>query len=110
MSHTVVKVAGPVSNEGRYTTYTKLSTLTAGSNEDVAHGGHSGTEPEEVRMQVVTAPTDGSPLELEYDKANNDTSNNTARLTFKVPSGGSISGAVVEVYFTFNVAATGGIS
>lgn len=110
MSHTVSKAAGALNMTDRYQTYTRLSALTAGTNENVLHGGHSGTEPEDVRMQVVTPATDGSPIIVSYTRSNNSTSNDTAGLQFDVPTGGSITGAVVDLYFTFNVGASGGIS
>lgn len=81
----------------------KLSSLSGGLLENIAHKGPSGLAASEVRMQVITPPTDGSQLELRYEGT--DTSNDQLDLRFVSSAGGSLSGAVVEVFAHFRESA-----
>lgn len=109
MAATVDKAAGPVTQESVFCTFTQLSALTAGLDENISHGGPSGVKPLRCSVEVSTRPTDGSVLDWFHDSANDSTTNNTARMRFYCTVGGSLAGAVVRIFFYFNQAASGGI-
>jgi hypothetical protein len=86
------------------------STLDAGLDVDISHGGVSGLAPVRVHHTVTTAPTDNSPVLFEWDKSNNDTTNDTIRVKFDTTDGGSLTGAVVSVFVYWGGIGSGGIS
>lgn len=86
------------------------STLDAGLEVDVAHGGPSGATPYNVTCTVITPPTDGSDVKFSWIQADNDTTNNEIRVQFDTEAGGDLTGAVVLLHVYFNQAASGGLS
>lgn len=92
-----------------FMTVTRLSTLDAGLGVDQAHVGPSGCTPYKVDMSVITQPTDGSDVRFKHDKDNDSGAGNTIRIVFDTEAGGSLTGAVVEIYSYFAAAGSGGI-
>lgn len=88
----------------------QVSTLTAGLQVDLAHGGPSGAAPYNVTCSVITPPTDGSDVKFSWDKADNDTTNNEIRVKFDTEVGGDLDGAVVLLYVYFADAASAGLN
>jgi len=90
-------------------TETKLSTLTAGLEEDAEHGGPAGARPFNVTCSVITPPTDGSDVKFAWLQADDDTTNDEVRVKFDCQAGGSLDGAVVLLHCYFMDAASGGL-
>ena len=80
-----------------------LSALTAGLTATVPHSGPTGTAADFVEFYATTAPTDGSVVTML--SATTDTTNNELDLTFTVPAGGSLDGAVLRVLGHWRAAA-----
>lgn len=88
----------------------RLSSLTSGQLENVAHGGPNGVACLLVLPEVVTPTTSGDPVSVEHVVASDDTTNNTLALRFRVPPAGDITGAVVKIWAIFIGRASGGLN
>lgn len=86
---------------------TRLSGLTKNLAENVEHGWEDGTVIEDVSFAVVTAPTDGSMISMEWLRSQDSTTNNTVNVRFRCS--GSITGAVVDLFCKSRAAGSGGL-
>ena len=81
-----------------------LSVLVSGQLETLSHLGPSGQAPDEIYFHVTTRPNAGSGVCMSYEGAN--TTNNTADVRFTASDQlGSLTGAVIRVFFKFYNAA-----
>jgi hypothetical protein len=88
----------------------QLSALTSDQAEDVAHRGPSGCSPFLVLPVVTVGATSGDPVTGTWVKASDNTTNNTVRVTARVPAGGDIAGAKVTVMCFFAQTASAGLN
>ena len=82
----------------------KCSTIDPGQDVNVTHT-QAAFSPVNVDFIVKTRPTDGSDVKLEWDQTNDSAANKTIRIRFDTNSGGSLSGAVVDLIVDFAGAA-----
>ena len=87
----------------------QCSTIDAGQDVNLTHTQPK-LKPYDVRFVVKTRPTDGSDVRMEWDAANDSATSKTIRVRFDTNGGGSLTGAVVDVFCHFHGAAAGGIS
>ncbi len=96
-----------------YTVYEEQwSALDAGAAVDLSWTAADGPAlaPHSVSMEVLTRPTDRSPVQLHRDTANDAPSSRTIRLSVDTEAGGSLTGAVVSIKLTWIATASGGTS
>ena len=105
-----VQAAVGVSGQPYLVTKVRVSTIDAGVPLDVAHGGPSGVKPNLVLMEVVTRADSRDVISLAHEVADDNTTNNTARVIPDTVAGGNLTGAVLDLYFVFFAQATGGIT
>jgi hypothetical protein len=89
----------------------KLTGLVADLQENLSFAGYgpSGAPIHAADFEVVTIPTDHSPVFMEHAAASDSLTANTAAIRFYTVAGGSLDGAVVKLRLHFNASASGGI-
>jgi hypothetical protein len=112
MASVLVNTAQAVEAHGFPAFLQRRSTLTAGLEENVAHGGPTGTgsEPIYVTSTTVVSPTTGDPVLFTWVKAGTSTTNGTVRVKWDTVPGGSLTGAEVELKVQFPCVKGGGIT
>lgn len=98
-----------VSGHPYYVTEVQVSSITAGQDIDVSHGGPPGASVSKMEWEVIERPTSRHAVTVEHDKENDSTTNDTARVAIDTEVGGDLAGAVVLLRFTFFAQASGGI-
>lgn len=110
MAASFVKAARTVEMDPHVVSQFDLGTLVADALENIAHAGPSGCTVDEARCEVITRPTDGSPVFMEHKTASDSTTNDTVALRFYTVAGGSLDGAVVRVKCKFNAMSSNSIT
>jgi hypothetical protein len=94
--------------QGHPTSVWEASSLENGLQEDHSHGLNAGVRIKTVSFCVITQPNDGSAVFMDWDEADDDTTNGTVRLRFR--SAGSLEGAKVKITATSGDVASGGVT
>jgi hypothetical protein len=106
MATTTAAIA--LSSQPYLVTTVQVSSITAGEDLNLSHGGPSGVRPSFVLWELVERPTSRHAVCVEVDRDNDNTTNNTARVAIDTEVGGDLAGAVVRFIFFFLSQATGG--
>ena len=75
-----------------------MSAMTSDQQETVTHSGPKAT-PDSVTMNLTTRPTDGSTVSFQW--LSTSVTNGTVTVRLWAEGGGSLDGAVADVYLTF---------
>ena len=101
----------PVQMDPVLTCELRLSSCTSGLKETLTPtGAPSGVAPDEVTMEVINTPTDGSTITMIHDPDDDSTANDTFAVTFNTPAGGALEGAKILVRARYRAQASGGIT
>lgn len=95
-------------NPGQVTT-ARVSSLTSGTAVDVEFGGDIAAIPDYYIVNGFTRPNTPCAWSVHRVPASDSTTNKTMRLVWDAETGGSLTGAVFDVYFFWNSSGAGGI-
>lgn len=105
-----VKTPEKLTNWPYSITAVQVSTIDPGVDLDVSHGGPTGVAPDFATWELVERPTTRDVVFVEFDRENDSTANDTARVSIDTVALGDLTGAVVRLVFHFISQGSGGIS
>ena len=85
------------------------TSMTSDLLENIAHGGPAGAKVAFVHGLCTVSAIGNDPVSTEWIKASDSLVNDTVAVKFKVPAGGAILDAEVDLYVFFVEQASGGI-
>jgi hypothetical protein len=109
MASTMVKSVSIPQCHPYVETVQRRSSLTAGLDENIAHGGPTGVKPYRVWSETVVAPTSNDVVGFYHIEASDSTTNDTVHVRWDTTAGGSLTGTEVELHCMFAATKSGGI-
>lgn len=101
---------GPQPPRAGFITKTRVSSVTGGTAFNVPHGGPTGQSPDRITIEGYTRPDTPCAWSMHRVPASDSTTNDTLNIVIDAETGGSLTGAVFDIFFHFDEVAGGGIS